>query len=182
MTRRAAHYQTLTRRDLSRRQREVLELIAAGKTNGEIAGQLGISLDGAKWHVSEILGKLEVDSREEAAEWWRTSRTFRDRFGVLARALAPFGSWKGAGTLAGAAAGAAAVVVLLAFFGSRENSDRPRDCTVDDVILEPVEASGPPGETVVVSLTARNRGEECLLKGKVAGDIRPRDGLSLRAF
>jgi DNA-binding NarL/FixJ family response regulator len=32
----------------STRQREVLDLLAARKTNGEIASTLGISLDGAK--------------------------------------------------------------------------------------------------------------------------------------
>ena len=37
------------------RQREVLELMSRGKTNTQIGEELGISLDGAKWHVSEIL-------------------------------------------------------------------------------------------------------------------------------
>ena len=62
------------RSDLTERQREVLALIAGGKTNGEIADTLGISLDGAKYHVREIMGRLGVDSREEAAEWWRAHR------------------------------------------------------------------------------------------------------------
>ena len=176
MGRAAAHYQTLTRRDLSRRQREVLELIAAGKTNGEIAEQLGITLDGAKWHVSEILGKLGVPTREDAAEWWRNSGSLGQRVGVLARALAPFSAWKSAGIFAGVAGGAAAVVLLLAFFGSSGNPDVPPACTVDDVILEPVEASGPPAEQVVVSLTARNRGRECSLKAMATADIRPVGG------
>ncbi|MGE0598675.1 MAG: LuxR C-terminal-related transcriptional regulator [Dehalococcoidia bacterium] len=53
--------------DLTERQIEVIRLIELGYSNSEIATQLGISLDGAKFHVSEILAKLEVSSREEAA-------------------------------------------------------------------------------------------------------------------
>lgn len=56
---------------LTPRQREVLALVAKGHTNGEIAEMLGISSDGVKWHVGEILARLDVRSREEAAEWWR---------------------------------------------------------------------------------------------------------------
>ena len=48
------------------RQREVLDLIADGKSNQQLADTLGISLDGAKWHMREILSKLDVDTREEA--------------------------------------------------------------------------------------------------------------------
>jgi DNA-binding CsgD family transcriptional regulator len=58
------------------RQREVLELLAANRTNFEIAQALGISLDGAKWHVREVLARLGVDSREQAAEYWRRERSW----------------------------------------------------------------------------------------------------------
>jgi DNA-binding CsgD family transcriptional regulator len=54
---------------LTRRQEEVLELLRRGDTNEEIARSLGISLDGAKWHVSEIIGRLGVSDRYEAARW-----------------------------------------------------------------------------------------------------------------
>ncbi len=53
------------------RQREVLTLVERGKNNVDIADALGISRDGVKYHVSEILSKLGADSREEAAEYWR---------------------------------------------------------------------------------------------------------------
>ena len=52
---------------LTPRQYEVLELMREGLTNPQIAERLGISPDGAKWHVKEILWKLDVPSREEAA-------------------------------------------------------------------------------------------------------------------
>ena len=71
MGRPASHYKVASKNDLTHRQREVLDLIVRGKTNGEIAEELGITLDGAKWHVSEILARLGVNSREEAAEWYR---------------------------------------------------------------------------------------------------------------
>jgi DNA-binding CsgD family transcriptional regulator/phage tail protein X len=74
MVSRPSHYNSRYKHDLSPRQRDVLELIALGKTNAEIAEELGLTLDGAKWHVREILGKLEVESRDEAAAWWREYR------------------------------------------------------------------------------------------------------------
>jgi Tol biopolymer transport system component/DNA-binding CsgD family transcriptional regulator len=54
---------------LTRRQEEVLELLRRNYTNEQIAQRLGISLDGAKWHVSEIIGRLGVADRYEAAGW-----------------------------------------------------------------------------------------------------------------
>jgi DNA-binding CsgD family transcriptional regulator len=59
---------------LTERQREVVELLVLGYSNAEIAESLGISLDGAKWHVGEILARLGVWSREEAADWWLNRR------------------------------------------------------------------------------------------------------------
>ena len=52
---------------LTPREREVLALLRRGLTNEEIAHRLDISLDGAKYHVSQILSKLGVATREEAA-------------------------------------------------------------------------------------------------------------------
>jgi DNA-binding CsgD family transcriptional regulator len=53
--------------DLTAREREVLGLVRLGLTNEEIAQRLGITRDGAKYHVSQILSKLGVSSREEAS-------------------------------------------------------------------------------------------------------------------
>ena len=52
---------------LTRREREVLALVAAGRTNKRIAEELFISESTAGVHVSNILGKLGVSSRTEAA-------------------------------------------------------------------------------------------------------------------
>lgn len=68
----------------SKRQEEVLRLIARGKTNPQIADELGLSLEGAKHHVREIMSKLDVHNREAAAEYWRWRQGLRRR---LRRAL-----------------------------------------------------------------------------------------------
>ncbi len=68
---------------LTARQEDVLRLMAEGATNGQIAERLGLSLEGAKWHIREIFGRLGVDSREEAVAAWHGGRRAR-RLGWLA--------------------------------------------------------------------------------------------------
>ncbi|OZU88712.1 DNA-binding response regulator [Virgibacillus indicus] len=51
---------------LTDREMEILMLIAQGKTNQEIADELFIALKTVKVHVSNILGKLEVQDRTQA--------------------------------------------------------------------------------------------------------------------
>ena len=51
---------------LTDREREVLTLMVAGQTNQQIARQLTLSLSTIKFHVSNILSKLSVESRTEA--------------------------------------------------------------------------------------------------------------------
>jgi len=86
---------------LTHRQRQVVAMLADGYSNREIAEALDISLDGAKWHVGEILLRLNVDSREEAAAWWLTrdqrARRSSRRFWAVALAL----PWKLAAGIAG---------------------------------------------------------------------------------
>ena len=65
-----------TRRDgapaaepLTEREREVLALVAKGHSNKEIAALLDITERTARTHVSNILGKLDLASRTQAALW-----------------------------------------------------------------------------------------------------------------
>jgi DNA-binding NarL/FixJ family response regulator len=53
--------------ELTTREREVLELVAAGLSNAEIGGRLGLAEKTVKHYMTAILGKLEVGSRVEAA-------------------------------------------------------------------------------------------------------------------
>jgi DNA-binding NarL/FixJ family response regulator len=51
---------------LTRREREVLQMLAAGLANKEIATRLAISDHTVKFHVASILGKLGASTRTEA--------------------------------------------------------------------------------------------------------------------
>lgn len=57
---------------LTRRQRDVLELLGNGKTNKAIARELGLSEHTVKIHISAILKTLDVANRTEAALFSRT--------------------------------------------------------------------------------------------------------------
>lgn len=52
---------------LTGREVEVLKLLAQGKSNAEIAGELVVSQGTVRTHISNIMGKLHVASRTQAA-------------------------------------------------------------------------------------------------------------------
>lgn len=58
---------------LSAREFEVLQRLAAGDSNKLIARALDLSLHTVKRHVANILGKLAVESRGQAAAWYRSN-------------------------------------------------------------------------------------------------------------
>lgn len=141
---------------LTARQREVLELIARGYTNPQIADALGVTIDGAKWHVREILSKLGVESREEAAEWWRHERSAGTR---LRRAITGLGSLGALRWVSGVAvvalltaAGVLALVALRDDDGGRIAPDvlptagGPSTATAPPTATESASAEGTLGE------------------------------------
>ena len=62
---------------LSKRELEVLELVAGGMTNRVVARRLGIAERTVREHIARIFLKLRVESRVEAAviaTTWRLAR------------------------------------------------------------------------------------------------------------
>jgi len=104
--------------EVTERQLEVARLIADGLDNPAIAGELGISLAGAKYHVSELLARLNLSSRDEVARWYRE----RERGHPFRRlSLAPLG-WM-AGAVGGAAAAGIAVAAIALGAGGGSEGD-----------------------------------------------------------
>jgi ATP/maltotriose-dependent transcriptional regulator MalT len=60
---------------LTRRERQVADLVAEGLSNKEIAGKLVISQRTAESHVEHILTKLGVSSRAQVAAWKATQQS-----------------------------------------------------------------------------------------------------------
>lgn len=54
---------------LSGREREVLQLVAAGESNGQIAAALGLSINTVERHVSNLYRKIDARGRAEATAW-----------------------------------------------------------------------------------------------------------------
>jgi len=135
------------------RQKQVLDLLVKRYTNGQIGEALGISLDGAKWHVSEIISILGVDSREEAADYWREYNGLPARVRRVAAGLFAGGAalrWAAAAGIAALAvvAGIAALVTLQAL-GSEETPSATATATsIPGGAVTPVPsppATPPPG-------------------------------------
>ena len=62
---------------ITKRQRQVIELIGDGSTNKEIAQQLNLSPYTIKSHVSNILGKLSLNTRVQIAKYAHLSKYYK---------------------------------------------------------------------------------------------------------
>ncbi len=167
MTGRGSHYNVNTRFELTPRQQQVLDLVARGKTNGEIAEALEITLDGVKWHVREILAKLEVESRDEAAAIWRDHQRPARRLGRALGAIFGAGMvrWAvgatGVAVVAGVSVGAYTLIAGSLTDGSPVSADRFDACDTSKIALG-VEATDNPAGTVDITANFRNEGPPCV--------------------
>lgn len=139
MGRKRASNDPSVRVELSARQRQVLRLMAAGATNAQIAEKLGLSLEGAKWHVREIFARLGVDSREEAVSWWRSH----------GRGPGPF-AWSPIALFGGVGAAALAVVASVVVIYGVSNGVEPELPTAAERTATP---ATPPVATVLPTST-----------------------------
>src|SRR5512139_3222906 len=51
---------------LTRREQEILELLAEGLTSGEMAERLTLAVSSVRWYLQQIYGKLGVNGKREA--------------------------------------------------------------------------------------------------------------------
>ncbi len=155
---------------LTDREREVLGLMARGLTNGEIAERLDISFATAKSHVSAIIGKLGVETREEAVRRWRAEQRPAARFSRIVRGLvAGVGMWKMAGGAAAVAivgVGTAAGVAAVATGGDDGSkaaaldaaaTSQPCEWNGIQFPIDPIAASCPESEFFLTTVSARWR-------------------------
>ena len=118
---------------LTPREWEVLELLRSGASNAQIAARLSITERTVKFHVSEILSKLGVGSREEAARialperrrWWAA-------WPLWARIA-------GAATMAAAAAGLALLAWGVVRTGGPTDAQQPPSAPKQGLILTSAE-------------------------------------------
>jgi DNA-binding CsgD family transcriptional regulator len=60
---------TAAAQELTERERKVVALIARGRSNGEIAGELVLSKRTVEKHIANILSKLELTNRAQIVRW-----------------------------------------------------------------------------------------------------------------
>ncbi len=146
--------------ELTRRQGEVLALLARGLTNAQIAAELGITPDGAKYHVSEILARLALDTREEAADYWRSRRGLATRLRRWARgASLPLAwRWGATGLVAVAVASGTIVASSLAGDGATPASEpEPGSPTAVSTPSPPSATASPPAALSAPSRALQER-------------------------
>ena len=147
---------------LTPREWEVLALVREGLSNPQIGERLSISADAAKYHVSEILSKLGVSSREEAAAWRPEPSEAPVLRPVWARVLP-------VAALAGAAVALAGVGLLAwGVLRSSGEDDGTPSPTISSLSPSPTSTTGlldldPPAQTLVVGEPAKLAGTYALI-------------------
>ena len=121
---------------LTPREREVLALMAEGLTNAEIAARLQVTFPTAKTHVSAVLQRLDVESREDAVAIYRAGLAARTRR-TASRSFWPAAWWLKLTGAAGLAGGAGAAVVAIVLYLGHDASTPPSPLQVHLADLPP---------------------------------------------
>lgn len=125
-------------------EQRVLELLRLGMTNAQIAERLGISPDGVKYHVSNMLSKLGFDHREQLAAW--DGEESRPAIGVA--------WWRAIVTerIAGGAVLAVAVASVLALLAWARPGGGDKSAVAESLTWagEPLTLAGPSGSGWVI--------------------------------
>ena len=176
---------------LTKRQEEVLALLARGQTNYEIAQALGITLDGAKWHVREVLGRLGVESREDAAAVWRRESSLSGRLVRDSGWLLQAGWAKLVAASVGLVGVAAIAGVLIAL--SLNGNDGPPASTTDptptpvarpttNAMLDQVIAVARAGDLAAFRALIRTAPEPCTIAGPLLCPKGSAEGTLVQSF
>jgi DNA-binding CsgD family transcriptional regulator len=135
---------------LTPREWQVLDLLREGLSNEQIAQRLDVSLATAKYHVSEILTKLGLTSREEAAAWHPLPES-AIRWWQRAFAWVPRRAWPLAGAVVAVAAIAALAWIVFGASGGEDGntaaslpSDSPSATETAAATPAPLDVSFPP--------------------------------------
>jgi DNA-binding NarL/FixJ family response regulator len=67
--------------DLTRREREILRLVAEGHSNAKLAKMLWVTEQTVKFHLSNVYRKLNVSNRTEAARWAQLNGLMQEESG-----------------------------------------------------------------------------------------------------
>jgi len=130
---------------LTPREWQVLDLLRQNLTNEQIAQRLDISLATAKYHVSEILSKLNLTTREQAAAWRHEALAVNWWQRILA--WVPSRAWPFAGA-AGALAALAALGLLAWSISDRDEEQQavaaPSSTTGTGATNQPSSSETPP--------------------------------------
>ena len=140
---------------LTPREWQVLDLLRRDLTDEQLAQRLDISFATAKYHVAEIISKLGVQTREEAAAW--QPQAVAIRWWQRAVAWLPSRTWPLAGAV-GALAALAAAGLLVWSLGDRAEEQPAVAATSPSL-------SGPPSETPLATLATSTRGPSLLPEG-----------------
>src|SRR5205809_4621927 len=143
------------------REWQVLDLLRRGLTNEQIAQRLEISYATAKYHVAEIISKLGVQTREEAAAWQPEAVALR--WWQRAIAWVPRRAWPLAGAVGGLAALAALGWIAFGASAGEEGDAVQSQASPSPGVASPPTGTPTPMDVTFAPLTISNPEDTKLL-------------------